>query len=251
VIRAVLRSKGIRGKEDLQDAEQEVLIRCIKHVRATGRPPEDEAEAKAIARRVAERFGIDDLKKRVRQAKTIDRSEHDPEEHARDDEALVNAIDRKRYASALEREITEKQAKQLIDIDSGVPQAEIARDDDVTVESVRKETERARRRARAKLLTYGIATFAAAVGVVGFVHVGPWGDSGDVTSSPLDYAAEQRRFAAQACQERKWDECAKALDRAAEDDPEGDHSAQVKGLREMVTAARGGSAARDGGGGGE
>jgi DNA-directed RNA polymerase specialized sigma24 family protein len=133
VIRAVLRSKGIRGKEDLQDAEQEVLIRCIKQVRATGRPPKDVPEAKAIARRVAERYGIDELKKRVRQAKTIDRSTNDPEEHARDDGPLVNVIDRKRYASALEGEITESQAKRLIDIQSGVPQAQIAWDDDVTV----------------------------------------------------------------------------------------------------------------------
>jgi hypothetical protein len=116
---------------------------------------------------------------------------------------------------------------------------------------VRKETERARRRARAKLLAYGVTAFAAAVGAVMFLHVGPWRDSGDVTKSQLQYAAEQRRVAAQACQERKWDDCAKALDRAAEADPEGDHAAQVKRLREMVAAARGRSAARDGGGGGE
>jgi Domain of unknown function (DUF4156)/Short C-terminal domain len=74
----------------------------------------------------------------------------------------------------------------------------------------------------------------------------PWRDSGDVTTSPLKYAAEQRRFAAKECEERKWEECAKALDRAAEADPEGERAAQVKGLREMVAASRGGSAVRMG-----
>jgi hypothetical protein len=117
-----------------------------------------------------------------------------------------------------------------------------------------RETERTRRRAHAKLLAFGVTTFAAAVGAVMFVHLGRWGDSGDVTSSQRQYAEEQRRFAAHACQERKWDECKNALDRAAEVDPEGEREAPVKGLREMVAAARGGnrgSAVRDGGGGGE
>jgi hypothetical protein len=78
---------------------------------------------------------------------------------------------------------------------------------------------------------------------MGAVHVGPWADSGDVTNTPFQHAAEQRRFAAKQCHERKWDECEKALDRAAKADPEGEGSAEVKALRAAIAATKG-----DGGG---
>jgi hypothetical protein len=44
---------------------------------------------------------------------------------------------------------------------------------------------------------------------------------------------------------RKWDECEKALDRAARADPDGDRGAEVKALRDAIAAGRPGSGSGD------
>ncbi len=65
--------------------------------------------------------------------------------------------------------------------------------------------------------------------------------------SPEEQAADQRAVAADACKERRWDECEKALNRAARLDPESDGAAEVKELRAAIAAGRLGAQARDAG----
>jgi hypothetical protein len=60
-------------------------------------------------------------------------------------------------------------------------------------------------------------------------------------------AEERRRAAEDACQEGRWDDCEKALDRAAQLDAQGDRTPQVAALREAIAAGRRRGAAREGG----
>jgi hypothetical protein len=64
---------------------------------------------------------------------------------------------------------------------------------------------------------------------------------------PEEQAAAQRGVAADACAERRWDECEEALNRAARLDPESDRAAEVKTLRAAIAAGRLATGARDGG----
>jgi DNA-directed RNA polymerase specialized sigma24 family protein len=245
VIRAVLRSKGTRHEEDLQDATQTVLEKCIRQVRASGRPPKDVKEAIKIARRVAERVGIDELRKRLRRAKVAQPSTDKADDHAKEVGPTVDVVDGKKLAEGLQEVLTEEQARNLVDQASGVPQSEIARDAGLSDEALYKEMQRAKARARAKLLTYGIVGVAALVGSMMFLHVGPFEESGDVTKTRFEHAAEQRRFAEDECRAHKWDECEKALDRAQEADPEGEQAPEVKALREAIAAGKRGAGQGD------
>jgi hypothetical protein len=160
---------------------------------------------------------------------------------------------RKRILEPVEKALTPEQREGILDRASRVPHKDIAAGRGVSPAAQRKRYETDRKKAwdavpaqyKALVLAGGFAALVG--GTMAALHVGPWGDSGDVTKSPFQHAAEQRRLAAQACHERKRDECAKALDRAAELDPEGERAAEVKGLREMVAAGRAGSAPPDGG----
>jgi DNA-directed RNA polymerase specialized sigma24 family protein len=244
-IRAVLRSKGVRNEEDLDDGTQEVIRRCIEQVRETGRPPKDVPEAKAIARPIAQNLGVDELRKRLRRGKVHEGPTGDPDAHAPDDGPRVDELDRKELASEVKGVITEQQAERLIGKASGVTHARMAKQDGVSEEALRKDLQRASAKARRRLLAYGVTSVAALVGGMMALHIGPFREPDDVTKSPFEYAAEQRRFAAESCRARKWDACEKALDRAATADPDGDRGAEVKALREAIAAGRPGSGSGD------
>jgi len=61
-------------------------------------------------------------------------------------------------------------------------------------------------------------------------------------------AWDQRRLAAQTCEEKKWDECEKALDEGAKLDPEGDkEDDNVAALRKAIATGRAEAGVGDGG----
>jgi DNA-directed RNA polymerase specialized sigma24 family protein len=245
MIRAILLSKGIRGEEDLKDGIQEVISRCIERVRATGRPPNDSPEARAIARPIAEALGVDELRKRVRRGGPHQGLTPDPDAHARDDGSSIDHVDEKKLAGEAKGAITEKQAERLIGKASGVTVARMAKEDGESEEAVRKDLQRASARARQRLLAIGVGTFAAIVASMMALHVGPFRESDEVTKRPREYAAEQRHFAEGACRAHQWEECKKALDRAAEADPEGEQAPEVKGMREAIAKAKRGAGVGD------
>jgi hypothetical protein len=254
VIRAILVSKGIRGEEDLEDAVGAVVLRCIERVRETGEAPEVVDEAIPLARKITQDLGVDEVRTRVRHGKKNIGPTPDADKHPREPGRTVDSIDAKRILEPVEKALTPEQRQGIIDRASGVPHKDIADSRGISPAAQRKRFEADRKRAwdavppqyKAIILAGG---FAALVGGTMFaLHRGPWGDSGDVTNSPFRYAAEQRRIAAQECRERKWDECKKALDRAADADPEGEGAAEVKALREAIAAAKGSVGAGDGGG---
>jgi DNA-directed RNA polymerase specialized sigma24 family protein len=241
VIRAVLRSTGIRQEEDLQDWTQTVLEKCIRQVRASGRPPKDVTEAIKIARRIAKRVGIDELRKRVRRGKVALPATDKADHHAKEVGPSIDVVDKKKIVAALQEVLTEEQEERLVDEGSGVPKSQMAKDDGLSDEALYKEMQRAKVRALAKLAGYGVISFAAIVGSMMALHVGPFGESGDVTKSPVQHAAEQRHLAEDACRARKWEECEKALDRAQELDPDSEQAPQVKKLREAIAEGKRGA----------
>ncbi len=94
----------------------------------------------------------------------------------------------------------------------------------------------------AALLAGSIAVYVGAFrepSIVG--HGRPHGEGAE------EQAEEQRGVATDACEERRWDACEQALDRAARLDPESDRGAEVKALRAAIAAGRLGAGARDGG----
>jgi DNA-directed RNA polymerase specialized sigma24 family protein len=237
----VLRSTGMRQEEDLQDGTQTVLEKCIRQVRASGRPPKDVKEATKIARRVAERVGIDELRKRLRRGKSDVGTTDKADDRAKEDGPSMDVVDGKRLAEGLQEVLTAEQARILVDEASGVPKSQIAKEDGLSDEALYKEIQRARARARAKLLGYGIGAVAAIVGCMSILHVGPFHEPDEVTKTPREYAAEQRHFAEGACRAHQWEECKKALDRAEEADPEGEQAPEVKGMREAIAAGKRGA----------
>jgi hypothetical protein len=105
----------------------------------------------------------------------------------------------------------------------------------------RKQYERTRNRL---LVGFAAAGFAALAGMWSF-HFGSWAEDKNTAGKPprgsdhsLEFAAEQRQIATDACKERDWDRCERALDRAAVLDPAGDLTADVKELRVRIAVGR-------------
>ncbi len=252
VVRAILTRYGVPTQE-LEDAMQDVVLACLEYVRETSRDPEDTRAAIAIVRRIATRDAIDAARKRRSRGTQNVGLTPDPDDHAQPARRKLDDAEKARILAILREEMTDEEIELLIARGAGVPHAEIAAEAGISPAASRKNAERTRKKAQGLLQARGYwtagASFAALLGGVALIF---WvvREPDNVAQSRAQYAAEQRRFAAQACHERKWDECEKALDRATNVDPEGDQAAEVKTLREMVAAARGG-AARDGGGRGE
>ncbi len=262
IIRAILFSKGIRAREDLEDHMNNVVERCIRYVRKTGEPPRDVPEAIAIARRIARDYSVDQVRKRVRRGKTNVPLEKDPDEHAQDLGPALDPVDQERLLAAVRKELTEEQIKNLVDTESGVPYREIAAESGGTEAAERKKAERSRKKARVALAAYAGGFAALLAGMVA-VYVGAFqGDENAAHGRPpgleleggseqerqeeaKEIAQEQRRVAAEACKAQDWDACERALDRAAQVDPEGNRGPEVKALREMVATGRRGAGAGD------
>jgi hypothetical protein len=255
VIRAVLVSKGVR--DELEDHIHDVVVKGITRVRGTGRPPANVAEAIAIARPIAGDYAIDVVRKRAGRSKTDQGQTADADEHAHDPGPKVDPVDEKRMIEAIRAELGEAKMEDFIDLGSGASHAELAADRGIAPAAGRKRTERDRKTA---LNALGVGRYVlvgglAALAGMWLLHIGPWhGDDNTAGRRPrgsdrsLEVAAEQRRVAAEACGMRDWDVCERSLDRAAVLDPEGDHAAEVKALRETIAAGRRATAVGDGGG---
>jgi DNA-directed RNA polymerase specialized sigma24 family protein len=258
VIRHVLMSAGIRDKQDLDDVTADVVVDCIEYVRKTGRPPENIAVAIAIARPTAERRGVDWVRKRVRHGKIDQGPTEDADKHAREPQRSVDPVDRKRILLAMREELSDDEIAALTDVAAGVSQAELAAERGTSPAAGRKQMQRLREKVRVVMHSKGFKVsggFAALVGGVAVVlyAAGPWREPESVGHGRRDderaqIAAEQRRIAADLCKERNWDECEKALDRAARIDAQGERAAEVSALREAIAAGRRGAGGADGGG---
>ncbi len=136
---------------------------------------------------------------------------------------------------------------------AGVTQAQLAAESGAAPTAVRKRTQATRKTAADALGAKGYlvaggfaALLAGAVAVYVAASREPIAAHG-YHESPEEQAAEQRAVAADACKERRWDECEKALNHAARLDPESDGAAEVKELRAAIAAGRLGAEARDAG----
>jgi hypothetical protein len=145
--------------------------------------------------------------------------------------------------SVVRQALRDDQIAALSDVGAGVPQTELAAESGASEATMRKRTQKSREKAlgalKAKgyLVAGGFAALLAGVAVV--LYVGPWrepvtvGHGRPAGDERKQLAAEQRRIAADWCKERNWDECEKALDRAARIDAEGDRAADVSPLGVM------------------
>ncbi len=247
VIRAILVSSGIRSEPDLEDAIGEVVLACIEHVRKTGRPPEDVSAAIAIARPIARAKGIDLARKRGRRGKSDQGLTADADEHARERTSSLDPVDAERMLAAIRQVLKDDQIEALSDVAAGVPQTELAAEHRASPAAMRKRTQKSRGKALGALSAKGYwvaGGFAALLAGAIAIHFGSRGESGVGNDRPDQV---DRTVAANACMERRWDDCEKALDLAAKLDPEGDRGPEVASLREAIAAGRAGMTAGDGG----
>jgi DNA-directed RNA polymerase specialized sigma24 family protein len=258
VIRAILRSRGFRGEENLWDGTQEVTRRCLEQTQKTGKPPNEVPEAIAIARPIANNLGVDGIRTRARHGRMDQGSTADADQHARERPREVDPVDRARLLASLGKVLTPQEMEDLVDYASGVPQTELAADRGMSAATFYKRFERVRKKAlrefRKNGIPLGVGFAAALLAVMWSFHIGPWREDANTagrrprgSDRSLEVAAEQRVVAIEACKERDWDRCERALDRAKELDPQGDRAAEVKALRETIAAGRRGTAAGDGG----
>ena len=247
VVRAILVSNGIRAEHDLEDAIGEVVLDCIEYVRRSGRPPGDVAQAIALARPIARARSVDEARKRFRRGASNLGPTGDADEHAHEPQPSLDPVDQERMLSAIRLALKDEQIEALSDVGAGLRQAELAAERNASAPAMRKRLQASREKAIAALGAKGYwvaGGFAALLaGAIAMVVV-PWRRSEVATYVPATYAsrelaAEQRRLAAGACGEKKWDACEKALDRAAKLDPSGEDGAEVKELRAAIAAGRG------------
>jgi hypothetical protein len=256
VVRAIVVSRGIRAEQDLEDAIGEVVLACIEYVRRTGRPPEDVAQAIAIARLIANRHGVSEARKRVRRGKRNVRVPGDADEHGQEQPPSLDPVDQQRMLGAIRQVLKDDQIEALSDVGVGVTQAQLAAESGAAPTAVRKRVQASRRKAVGALSARGywvVGGFAALLAGSIAVYVGAFSEPVIVgrghpsREGPEEQAAAQRGVAADACGERRWDECEEALNRAARLDPESDRAAEVKTLRAAIAAGRLATGARDGG----
>jgi len=245
VIRAILVSKGVT--EDLEGDVHEVVLRCIRHVRETGRPPETVKEAVPIARSAADKYAKEVVKKRVARSKRNVGPTGDADEHAAQERQGGDPVDASRALSAAAQKLTDKEREVLTDVSGGVRHRVLAAEHNMSEPAMRKWTQRIREKALAGMKERGlpVAMGMAAVFSVGVaLYFGAFQQPGDSThgrppdDDPREVAYERRSEAAAACKEKRWDACEEALDRAARLDPEGDRAREVSDLRAAIAAGR-------------
>ena len=240
VVRAVVVSRGIRAEPDLEDAIGAVVLACIEYVRRTGRPPEDVGQATAIARRIAQRYSVDEVRKRVLRGKRNVSNTWDVDEPAHGRLPSLDPVDQKRMLEAIRQVLKDDQIEALSDVGAGVTQAELAAERGAAKATMRKRTQAAREKAAGALDAKGYwvaGGFAALLAGVAAVWAVAFREP-QVAHWRPEQAAKERGMAAEACKERRWDECERALDRASRLDPEGDRGAEVQGLRAAIAAGR-------------
>ena len=146
-VRAILVSRGIRGEHDLEDAIGEVVLACIEYVRRTGRPPKNEDQAVAIARIVANRHGVGEVRKRVRRGKQNVGFTESADEHAQEQPSSLDPVDQQRMLGAIRQVLRDDQIEALPDVGAGVTQAQLAAESGAAPTAVRKRTQATRKTA--------------------------------------------------------------------------------------------------------
>ncbi len=250
MIRAILVSKGIRDKEDLRDSINDVVLKCIETVDRSGLPPKDVAGAKAIARPIAQAHGADEARKRFRRGSVNVGSTGDADEHAHQTERAPDPVDTKRILAAIGEVLTEEQMKEYADIGAGVSQKELAADAGVTEAAKNKQVQRGRVVAKSAMGAkgYWVAGFGALIAGMATLYIRSSHEPDNVTGGRKQAAAQERRLAADACHEKRWDDCERVLDVAKQLDEEGDREPDVAKLRAEIAEGRGAVRASDGGG---
>jgi hypothetical protein len=250
VIRAILVSTGIRGEQDLEDGIGEVVLACIEHVRSTGRPPKDVAEAIAIARPIAGRDAVDAARMRARRRKSNEGSTAEADAHA-GAQPRIDPVEQERVLGIVGQVLKDHEIEALSDLGAGVAHKELAAERGTSPAAMRKRVQKSRKTVLSALSARGYAVaggFATLLAVMVAVYVSSRSVPDARPRPTKELAGEQRRLAAGACKEGKWDACEKALDEAARLDSEGERGAEVKALREAVAAGRRGTGVGDGGG---
>lgn len=247
VIRAILVSKGIRRTQELEDAIADVVLLCIEYVRKTGRPPRDVPEAIAIARPIAQGYGVDQVRKRIHHSPIDVGPTDQADEHAGEARGSVHALHLEQIFAVVREPMKDDEIEALADVAAGTRWKELAAEQGTSEAVLRKRMQRARDKARSALVAKGYlvagGTFAALLLGAIALHFGPW-KAPEIVShpppheDPFKLAADLRRLAADACKERKWDECEAALDRAAKLDAQGDRAPEVATLRAAIAQGR-------------
>jgi hypothetical protein len=253
VIRAILMSEGIRAEHDLEDGIGEVVLACIEQVRSTGRPPENVAAAIAMVRAVARRDAVDAARKRARRGKSHQGLTPKADEHA-GEQSEIDPAEAARVLGIVGQVLKAHEIEALSDLGAGVAHKELAAESGTSPAAMRKRVQASRKKALSALSARGYVvaggfTALLAILVAVFVSSRPEPVASPPTSKEL--AAEERRVAAHACNERRWDECEEALDRAARLDADGDEGTGVKALRDAIAAGRRAMGPGDGGGRGD
>jgi hypothetical protein len=247
VVRAILASRGIRADHDLEDGIGDVVLSCIEHVRASGRPPEHVAQAIAIVRPIARSHSVDEARKRIRRGKSNLGPTGDADEHAREPQPSLDPVDQERMLSAIRAVLKDDQIEALSDVGAGFRQKALAAESHASPPAMRKRVQKSRKKALLALGAKGYwvtGGFAALLAVAIGVYFGAWRESQvarrtSANERSREIAAQQRRAAGDACRQRNWDLCEKSLDRAAEIDADGERGAEVMALRAAIARGRG------------
>ncbi|HLK37522.1 MAG TPA: hypothetical protein VKU41_12270 [Polyangiaceae bacterium] len=253
VVRAILAARGVRTEQDLEDGIGDVVLAAIEHVLRTGRPAGDVAQAIAIVRPIANARGAYDARTRARRAATNLGPTADADQHAAAEHPSLDPVDQERMLAAIRQVLREDQIEALADVAAGVQQAELAAESKASDAAVRKRVQRSREKALGALRERGYwvaGGFAALLAGLIAIYVGAWRDDGRVARPPSarELAARERSDAADACRAQRWDECERALDRAARLDAEGERDEPVPALRAAIAAGRRAIGWPDGGG---
>ncbi len=172
------------------------------------------------------------------------------DEHPQEQPRKMDPVDKERYLGGIAEELTDAQIEELYDLGAGVPQTELAAEAGVAPNAKYKQTERLRDRVMravgAKGFQYG--SVAALLAGMVMLYFGVFREPENAAGGRAGAAAEQRRMAADSCKERRWNECEKALDLAAQLDEEGDRAPEVVKLRAAIAAGRGARGEGDAGG---
>jgi DNA-directed RNA polymerase specialized sigma24 family protein len=237
----ILRSARIPTQE-LQDGVQQVELKMLQSQR--NKPqflwPNTLPAMKALARKTAETYVIDRWRKNNVDMKAgnlglivEDLDEHEaPSRHPSE----RHPMDHKTAFDLLEEVVTKSKQPELTrrvveGLYEGKGQTEIATELGLPAREIRDHVAQIRRRfSRIRDSVLGVG--ALSVGLFFGVRALHPGDGGVATGVPHKSAAELRNEAEPFCRRAEWDECLRRLDSAAELDPRGDRTPEIRKVRD-------------------
>jgi DNA-directed RNA polymerase specialized sigma24 family protein len=220
-IRTVLRLRGVPA-QDIEDELNNVVRESRNNA---GLPLDDREQARLWLGGVARHKAIDNARRRKRAQKR--RAPGEPEEHLARVASRALPPDEHVFAHKLlelGRKLFPRTHGWFERSVLGETHLQIAADANVAENTVSSEISVIRRTLRNVATAALVLLFL----VVGFRTLTR--DSGDVATSPREWAHERRDQAQRECAEKKWKACLDDLKKAAEVDPEGD-TQEMKDLR--------------------